>query len=328
MKCKICNKEFKSLSGLSIHLSQMHKLTLLEYKVSYENFILPKCECGQDRKQRKALAFDDTCGSIECFTKNRSKIASIACNNEQTKEKIRNARINYLKTNPNNAWRLGNKQSWPEIFFEKACERAKLNLEHQIIREYSIFPYYIDFAFIDNLIAVEVDGSQHNEPNRKKKDEIRDAFLNDKGWKVFRIPADKLYNENDADKVIDELKAFLQTSNLTNKNVGFISNKQLKDNLRLNQKNEKKHKELHRIDYIRQELLKSDIDFSKFGWVNKASIIIGIKTGAVNRWMKRNMLDFYNNFCFKRKPSVQDSTSRSDASFWNVFLSDGCNPSV
>lgn len=50
-----------------------------------------------------------------------------------------------------------------------------------------------------------------------------------------------------------------------------------------------------------RKLLASDIDFSKFGWVNKASEIIGITPPKVNSWMKRHMLDFYETSCFKKK---------------------------
>lgn len=52
----------------------------------------------------------------------------------------------------------------------------------------------------------------------------------------------------------------------------------------------------HYIDIIKN----SDIEFDKFGWVNKVAVIINQKPQKVNKWMQRMMLDFYNDKCFKR----------------------------
>ena len=48
-------------------------------------------------------------------------------------------------------------------------------------------------------------------------------------------------------------------------------------------------------------ILNSNINFSKFGWVNEAAKIINITPQNVGHWMKRNMLEFYNENCFKKK---------------------------
>jgi len=48
-------------------------------------------------------------------------------------------------------------------------------------------------------------------------------------------------------------------------------------------------------------IINSDIDFSKFGWVNNVANIIKQKPQKVKVWMKKYMLDFYNKNCFKRK---------------------------
>lgn len=52
-------------------------------------------------------------------------------------------------------------------------------------------------------------------------------------------------------------------------------------------------------------VLKSDIDFSKFGWVGKVSKILGITPQKVNNWMKRNMNTFYEENCYKRKNNIR-----------------------
>jgi len=47
-------------------------------------------------------------------------------------------------------------------------------------------------------------------------------------------------------------------------------------------------------------ILESDIDFSKFGWVNRVAVLIGIPPQKVNLFMKKYMSDFYKT-CFIRK---------------------------
>lgn len=47
--------------------------------------------------------------------------------------------------------------------------------------------YALDFADRARKIAIEVDGSSHQ--NRREIDDVKDAFLISQGWTVFRIPA-------------------------------------------------------------------------------------------------------------------------------------------
>lgn len=47
-------------------------------------------------------------------------------------------------------------------------------------------------------------------------------------------------------------------------------------------------------------ILQSGIDFSKYGWVSKVSLIINLPPQKVNVFMKKYMPDFYKN-CFIRK---------------------------
>ena len=106
---------------------------------------------------------------------------------EESKQKIREARLRYMREHPENtAWKLSN-YSYPEQQFIKFLNKYKYTEQYQIIREYSIFPYFIDFAFPDQKLAVEIDGSQHLLPERKQKDLEKDKILISQGWKVIRI---------------------------------------------------------------------------------------------------------------------------------------------
>ena len=47
--------------------------------------------------------------------------------------------------------------------------------------------YILDFAFIEDKIAVEVDGPSHSTASQKEIDKLKTAFLEKRGWRVIRI---------------------------------------------------------------------------------------------------------------------------------------------
>lgn len=113
---------------------------------------------------------------------------------EETKKKLREINLERMKKNPSSTpWRLKN-QSYPEKLFEKFLEDNGFSERYLIYREFPVFPYFIDFAFPDLLIAVEIDGSQHLLPERVEKDTQKDKVLSENGWRVLRITA-KVVND-------------------------------------------------------------------------------------------------------------------------------------
>ena len=127
---------------------------------------------------------------------------------EETKDKIRKAHLRWMKEHPEQtAWRLKN-MSYPEKCFQKILEDNGLDKKYLIYREYSVFPYFIDFAFINEKLAVEIDGSQHLEEDRKRRDKKKDALLLSKGWKVLRIAANEVTHDgtNALKAVLDMLE--------------------------------------------------------------------------------------------------------------------------
>ena len=54
-------------------------------------------------------------------------------------------------------------------------------------RQYPIGPYYVDFFCYQAGLVVELDGSQHTEPEAIAYDRARTAFLEKNGYCVFRI---------------------------------------------------------------------------------------------------------------------------------------------
>ena len=108
---------------------------------------------------------------------------------EAYKEKMRKFRLRYMKEHPEKtAWRKRNEPSYPEKCFIKFLEDNGYDKKYCIEREYPVFPYYIDFAFVDLKVAVEIDGSQHVlDEGRIVRDEDKDKTLTSTGWKVLRV---------------------------------------------------------------------------------------------------------------------------------------------
>lgn len=139
---------------------------------------------------------------------------------EKTKKLMSKKRLEWMKNNSEKtAWRLKN-MSYPEKCFQKILEDNGLDKQYLICREYSVFPYFIDFAFVDENIAVEIDGSQHLEEGRKKRDKNKDALLLSKGWRILRVPANDVVR--DGTKALNSLMGMLGNSNITHVRVGIV----------------------------------------------------------------------------------------------------------
>ena len=58
----------------------------------------------------------------------------------------------------------------------------------QFRRQYQIGPYYVDFFCYQASLVVELDGSQHYEPEKLEEDQKRTAYLERQGIAVLRFP--------------------------------------------------------------------------------------------------------------------------------------------
>lgn len=96
--------------------------------------------------------------------------------------------------------------SYPEQYFIDLFKNENISGWE---REYKVGPYFIDFAFIDKKIALEIDGKQHwlNE-DRIEKDKKKDILLKQEGWKVIRIKWFNPVNELNRQKLYPQIENF------------------------------------------------------------------------------------------------------------------------
>ena len=142
---------------------------------------------------------------------------------EETKEKIRQNRLRFMKEHPEEtAWRKRNEPSYPEKCFIKFLTENGYDKKFLIEREKSVFPYYIDFAFLPIKLAIEIDGSQHVlEAERRLRDEDKDKTLISNGWKVLRVTENLVKTDwVTLKKKIDEL---IGSNNITIEKVGIFN---------------------------------------------------------------------------------------------------------
>jgi very-short-patch-repair endonuclease len=71
----------------------------------------------------------------------------------------------------------------------------------QFRRQYSIWPFFVDFICLEADLIVEVDGSQHAE--QEQRDERRSAFLSTYGCGVLRFWNSEVLS--DVDSVVERI---------------------------------------------------------------------------------------------------------------------------
>jgi very-short-patch-repair endonuclease len=218
---------------------------------------------------------------------------------EESKKKISEGRKNWLKENPDlHPWRAKDK------FVSVPCQKLKeflkeksIDFEEEVIIS-SSKNYSVDLLFPSRNLILEINGNQHydREGNLKPYYQERHNHIVSLGWKVLEIHYSTAFNFDLCLKLINETEecsSILPFRKRIKKELKFGGIKGYAEYRRSVSENKYKG--------LADKLKDSDIDFSKFGWVNEASKVIGLKPQNVNRWMKRYMPEFYEEKCFKRK---------------------------
>jgi very-short-patch-repair endonuclease len=93
--------------------------------------------------------------------------------------------------------------SWAEQFVINHLDNLKINYKFQ----YKINRFYVDFAFLDYKIVLEIDGRQHQYPVHIERDKRRDKLIKKEGWKIVRIP----WRHKSYEIMYDKINLFLTT---------------------------------------------------------------------------------------------------------------------
>jgi len=238
----------------------------------------------------------ETDDRVNNYSKKISKSLTGKTRKSLTEETRKNLSIKLkLAHKEGRAWNIGmsrwnNKPSYPESFFMKVIENEFEDKNYK--KEFNVGIYSIDFAWIHKKIAIEIDGKQHEDIIVKNRDEKKNKFLIENGWKLLRIKWIDMYRQpND---YINQARQFVNSYQIISVDKLFLTNK---EEIIYNKRKLKKEKINKKINLIKN----SNINFSKFGWVNEVAKLLNMKTQHINKWMKRHMLNFYSEKCFRRK---------------------------
>lgn len=102
--------------------------------------------------------------------------------------------------------RKGKQPSYPEKFFMDVLDNNQIKYEHEL----PCGKYFIDLAIKEKMIALEIDGKQHQYTDRKEKDLEKDKYLVDNGWKVYRIKWKLINNLGGKIYIKEQIDSFLK----------------------------------------------------------------------------------------------------------------------
>lgn len=245
--------------------------------------------CGHVKKKETQITVNcRICNSEFNTTAYRPRaICSEKCkmSREETRKKLSESRKDFLSRNPE-------KHPWKnrEKFISLPCEKFKEALRQRSIHfaeEFSPLPdrhYSCDIAWPDKKIAIEINGNQHYNRDGTLKDYYKERHqaISDAGWKVYEIHYTICYKPELIEKIINSIS--------NNEDLSLID---MSFYLKSNDANEfskeaiRKQK-MDELDSKRLEQL-SKIDMTKFGWVTKASLELGVSHTHVRRLVKRLM---------------------------------------
>ena len=88
------------------------------------------------------------------------------------------------------------------------CLRTRRLHECKFLRQHRVGPFYLDFVCLEIGLIVELDGSQHLEPQQQHADGLRTLYLERMGYRVLRFWNDEVLRETDS--VLDEIVRAVQ----------------------------------------------------------------------------------------------------------------------
>jgi len=214
MRCEHCQSEHTGTYGsgrfcsaiCARAFSTVSKRELINKKVSkkmkgrgcgVEMIVCPNCQKEFEDRIRRKRKF--------CSKKCARTFNGIS---DKTKSKLRKIMLEKVENGTHIGWksRKGKEPSYPEKFFMEVLNNNNIKYEHEL----PCGKYFIDLAIKEKMIALEIDGKQHQYEDRKKKDREKDKYLIDNGWKIYRIQWKSINNLDGKIYIEQQISSFLQ----------------------------------------------------------------------------------------------------------------------
>ena len=292
-ECKICGRNLDKVGNLKQHIKKCEKLSVIKDEI-VRLYVDESYSVKDLRKKFQIQSEDikDILGNKVRSSSESNKLAHMKYpenfkHTEESKKIMREKRLEFMKNNPEKtAWRLSN-VSYPEKLCIEYIEKNSLDKKYSIVREYSVFPYFIDFAFVNEMVAVEIDGSQHLLPERKERDDKKDKLLDDLGWLVIRVSEKEI--KTNIDEVFKQILLILKDKpKINNHRIGLVvkpkkRKKKERNEFGFTEKQIQSIKSQRRVERPPIDELKKLIEKNGYRGTGK---IFGISDNAIRKWLK------------------------------------------
>jgi very-short-patch-repair endonuclease len=165
-------------------------------------------------KKKQSIVIDKKCKTCQKQFKPKSnktlycsKLCQHAC--LEFKEKLRQVQLKRIANGTHSGWKSRNNPSYAELFFMNVLTNN--NIPYKF--EEPCGKYFIDFAIESKRIALEIDGKQHLQEDRKKSDQIKDEYLKSQEYYVYRIPWKSINTKSGKEFIENEINKFLEFYN-------------------------------------------------------------------------------------------------------------------
>lgn len=222
--CPVCGDGFKTEKGsdreketCSISCSNSFK----PKRNKLPDDVLKKRKCDR-LKDRKNLLVDFTCSICGQGFQRRSYKKVKTCSAECLSKLLSDKANERVSNGTHIGWKTRPIISYPEKFFKKVLDDNKIFYlgpnyplpKNKIgLNESSCF--FLDFYIEKDgrMIDLEIDGKQHNFPERKDSDNKRDFLLTSAGYEVYRIAWKGVNSKKTKEYMAEQIKLLLEFLN-------------------------------------------------------------------------------------------------------------------
>ena len=163
-----------------------------------------------NRYEFRHICENENCHKEFFSCRKNQRFCSKICaqNSDVIKNSLRNKMLERVKNGTHSGWKMRNIKSYAEIFWEGVLTENGIPFKRE---DFSTKKYFLDFFIEKNgkKVDLEIDGKQHNEPDRKKHDEERDDFLSKNGYIVYRVKWNSINTEEGKNKMKEKISEFL-----------------------------------------------------------------------------------------------------------------------
>ena len=223
--CEFCNREFDTKNACNSHRGKCkqnpnykykevpyevrkHHSDVMKGKVS-EPFVNCKCSfCNRNFTRKSAKTIHE-----KYCKQNENRVVYIQhLQSEETKRKISEGmrKAHNEKRAGTFPTRKNCEHSWPEKWLINVLKRELGFIECKDYQtEFYFYKQFLDFAWVEKKLCIEIDGEQHNRfQDRIDADKRKDENLKKEGWKLLRINWSYVCNntQDSIKQIVDFLK--------------------------------------------------------------------------------------------------------------------------